>query len=150
MVPVRYIPIVILTVVIGVPLIFGVFSMYKTTGSSDVLAYFLLAAVFAVSFASACLIWKWVRATLREESVKTPLLWVGAVAVALGVGFLAGRQLPAHHYQRFGESRFLLDTATGKVCDPMKNPPTLTPNPKDPLAIFDQAQNPPPYPLCPN
>ena len=61
MVPIRYIPIVILTVVIGVPLIFGVFSMYKTTGGGDVLAYFLLAAIFAVSFAAACFIWKWVR-----------------------------------------------------------------------------------------
>jgi hypothetical protein len=148
MVPVRYIPIVILTVVIGVPLILGVFSVYKTSGGGDVLAYFLFAAIFAVSFAAACFIWKWIGQCLREESVKTLLLWVGAVAVALGIGFLAGRQFPAHHYQKFGESRFLLDTATGKVCDPMK--PILTPNPKDPLAVFDQAQNPPPYPLCPN
>ncbi|HKD83972.1 MAG TPA: hypothetical protein VKB58_04425 [Terriglobales bacterium] len=71
------------------------------------------------------------------------LLWSGAVAVALGVGFLSGRQFPAHHYQKFGESRFLLDTATGLVCDPLKQRPI---NPKDPFAIFD----PPPYPQCPS
>jgi len=61
MVPIRYIPIVVVTIVIAVPLLFGMFSMYKTTGSGDVLAYFLLAAIFAASFTSACFIWKWIR-----------------------------------------------------------------------------------------
>ena len=61
MIPIRDIPVVILTIVIGVPLTFGVFSVYRTTGRNDVLAYFLFAAIFAVSFASAYFIWKWVK-----------------------------------------------------------------------------------------
>ena len=61
MISIREIPVVILTIVIGVPLIFGVFSIYKTTGRGDVLAYFLLVAIFGVSFASAYFIWKQVK-----------------------------------------------------------------------------------------
>ena len=53
-------------------------------------------------------------------------LFVAIVVIACGVGFgsglLVGRQLPAHRFERFGETRFLLDPTTGKVCDPFKDP----------------------------
>jgi hypothetical protein len=44
----------------------------------------------------------------------------GACIVGFGSGLLVGRQFPAHHYERFGNSSYLLDPATGKVCDPFK------------------------------
>jgi hypothetical protein len=44
------------------------------------------------------------------------------VVVALVGGFLLGRQFPAHHYQQFGTSRWAMDTATGRVCDPWGAP----------------------------
>lgn len=44
------------------------------------------------------------------------------VVFGFGCGVLTGRQFPAHHFERFGESRYLLDSATGKVCDPMRDP----------------------------
>jgi hypothetical protein len=51
------------------------------------------------------------------------LLIASAVAVlAFGAGLLTGRQFPAHHYQRFGESKYLYDVSTGKVCAPFKTP----------------------------
>jgi hypothetical protein len=50
------------------------------------------------------------------------LLIAGGVAVGFGSGLLVGRQFPAHRFERFGETRFLLDPTTGKVCDPFKNP----------------------------
>jgi hypothetical protein len=53
-------------------------------------------------------------------------LFVAIVLIACGVGFgsglLVGRQFPVHRFERFGESRFLLDPTTGRVCDPFKNP----------------------------
>ena len=45
------------------------------------------------------------------------LLVSGAVAVGFGSGLLVGRQFPAHYFERFGNSSYLLDSATGKVCD---------------------------------
>jgi hypothetical protein len=39
--------------------------------------------------------------------------------IGFGVGVMAGRQFPAHHFERFGASRYLLDSATGKICDPL-------------------------------
>jgi hypothetical protein len=45
------------------------------------------------------------------------MLISGAVAAGFGSGLLIGRQFPAHHYERFGETRYLLDSTTGKVCD---------------------------------
>ena len=44
----------------------------------------------------------------------------GALAVCLfGGGFLLGRALPAHRFERFGNTSYLLDPASGKVCDPL-------------------------------
>ncbi len=78
--------------------------------------------------------------------MKTRLLWSGAALLAFVVGLLVGRRFPAHRYVKFGESRYILDTTTGTVCDPVKEPLT---NPKDPLAVFDKAQSPLPVPPCP-
>lgn len=58
--------------------------------------------------------------------MKTHLFWIAAAVVALGFGFLAGRQFPAHHYQKYGETRFLLDTSTGALCDPVPPPKSPT------------------------
>ena len=37
--------------------------------------------------------------------------------IVFGSGLLVGRQFPAHHYERYGNSTYLLDSATGKVCE---------------------------------
>lgn len=63
-------------------------------------------------------------------------LFVGIVFCACGLGFafgvLIGRQFPAHHFERFGESGFyLLDSTTGRVCNPLKAPKAST-------NLFDQ------------
>jgi hypothetical protein len=41
------------------------------------------------------------------------------VLIALAGSFLLGRKFPSHHYQTWGNT-LLYDTATGKVCDPIK------------------------------
>jgi hypothetical protein len=47
-------------------------------------------------------------------------LFVAIVLIACGVGFgsglFVGRQYPVHSFQRFGNTSYLLDSATGKVC----------------------------------
>jgi hypothetical protein len=57
-------------------------------------------------------------------------LFVAIVAIACGMGFgsglLIGRKFPAHTFQRFGDTRYLFDAATGKVCDPFKDPKAST------------------------
>ena len=40
-------------------------------------------------------------------------------AIGFGGGLLVGRQFPAHHYERFATTSYLLDPSSGKVCDPM-------------------------------
>jgi hypothetical protein len=50
----------------------------------------------------------------------------GCLAVGLGLGILIGRAHPYHHYERFGDTRYyLLDSSTGKVCNPFLNPNEL-------------------------
>lgn len=58
------------------------------------------------------------------------LLISGGVAVGFGSGLLVGRQFPAHRFERFGESWYVLDATTGKVCNPFKDPNAST-NPFD-------------------
>ncbi len=41
--------------------------------------------------------------------------------VAASGGFLLGRSFPAHHYEPWKNSNLLYDTATGKVCNPLKS-----------------------------
>ena len=47
-------------------------------------------------------------------------LFVAVVLISCGAGFgsglFVGRQFPAHHFERFGDTSYLLDSATGKVC----------------------------------
>jgi hypothetical protein len=56
------------------------------------------------------------------------LVWVclsGAIltaGVGFGSGLLVGRQFPARRFERFGDSHYLVEPATGKVCDPFKDP----------------------------
>jgi hypothetical protein len=63
----------------------------------------------------------------------TWIIVVGGCAAGLGTGFLFGRYYPAHSFQRFGESRYLLDSTTGKICDPFKDPNA---NPADLSDLF--------------
>lgn len=53
-------------------------------------------------------------------------LFFGACSLGFGAGVLTGRQFPAHHYERFGNSSYLLDPATGKICNPFKDPNETT------------------------
>jgi hypothetical protein len=59
-------------------------------------------------------------------------LTLGVTAVGFGSGLLVGRQFSTHRFERFGESWYVLDATTGKVCNPLKDPNAPT-NP------FDQA-----------
>lgn len=45
-----------------------------------------------------------------------------AVSLGFGSGLLVGRQFPARHFERFGNSSYLLDPSTGRICDPFKDP----------------------------
>jgi hypothetical protein len=57
-------------------------------------------------------------------------LFITVVLIACGTGFgfglLIGRQYPVHNFQKYGETRFLLDPVAGKLCDPFKDPKELT------------------------
>ena len=57
---------------------------------------------------------------------KGTALFVAIVLIACGAGFgsglLVGRQHPTHSFQKYGETRFLLDPIAGKLCDPFKDP----------------------------
>lgn len=65
------------------------------------------------------------------------LLAGGCVVVGFGLGLLTGRQFPAHHYEKFGSTSYLLDPTSGKVCDPFKGDQNL----------FNQGMNAPVNPL---
>jgi hypothetical protein len=60
-------------------------------------------------------------------------------AAGFGAGLLVGRHFPAHRFERFGNSRYVLETATGKICDPFKNP-------NESMNPFDHAFDPPDAP----
>jgi len=64
------------------------------------------------------------------------LIVLCAVGVGFGTGLLVGRQYPAHRFEKFGDSKYLLDPTTGKVCDPFKDP-SISSNPFD--HAFDAA-----------
>jgi len=66
------------------------------------------------------------------------LLVFSAIAIGFGSGMLVGRQFPAHRFERFGETRFLLDPTSGKVCDPFKNPAGTTAVPSQPGESLDE------------
>jgi hypothetical protein len=80
----------------------------------------------------------------------------GACIVGFGSGLLVGRQYPAHHFEQYGNSSYLLDTSTGKLCDPFSDnsdkraswsvalaPETSKPTP-DLKNIFDSKPSGPP------
>jgi len=57
---------------------------------------------------------------VQSEGKKPIAVWVafGALAGAwlFGAGLLIGREMPAHHFERFGSSGYLFDTSTGSLC----------------------------------
>jgi hypothetical protein len=57
--------------------------------------------------------------------VQRSILIIGAFAtpILFCSGLLVGRQFPAHHYERFGESAYLYDTATARICTITKTDP---------------------------
>jgi len=91
--------------------------------------------------------------------VQRSILITGAIAapILFCAGLLVGRQFPAHHYERFGESVYLYDTSTGRVCT-IKHPQSIgdiwaTPSASGSSAssspnLLDQAAGASPYPVC--
>jgi hypothetical protein len=60
-------------------------------------------------------------------NLKSVVLFVVAgCVVGFSSGLIVGRSHPAHNYQKYGETRFMLDAATGKLCDPFKDPTAST------------------------
>ena len=86
------------------------------------------------------------------------ILIIGAIVapILFCSGLLVGRQFPAHHYERFGESAYLYDTATGRVCTITKQiqppPGFVLDNPKDATGAPDPFAKyivtPSTYPVC--
>ena len=50
------------------------------------------------------------------------VLATGLSVVAFAGGFLTGRMFPTHHYEKFGSGPYVLDSSTGKICDPRPVP----------------------------
>lgn len=70
-----------------------------------------------------------------QVTTKSGILLAGACIVAgFGSGLLVGRQFPPHHYEKFGNTSYLLDPTTGKVCNPFADPNA---NPMD-ANLFNQ------------
>lgn len=65
------------------------------------------------------------------------VLLVGVCGVGFASGVLVGRQHPRHHFQPMGETKFVLDSTTGRVCNPFQDPSVST-------NVFDHAFDPPP------
>jgi hypothetical protein len=74
-----------------------------------------------------------------ENKAKVVVCVLLVAVVFCGLGFYLGRLYPAHNYQRFGQSRYLFDTKTGKFCTMVV--------PTNPI---DDALGPAPgqYPVC--
>lgn len=72
------------------------------------------------------------------------ILILGATALGFGCGLLVGRQFPSHRFERFGESWYVLDTTTGKACNPFKDPNAPT-NPFDQVLPNNQPSSSDPY-----
>ncbi|MDR3711170.1 MAG: hypothetical protein P4L51_00015 [Puia sp.] len=73
-----------------------------------------------------------------------------ACGVGFGSGFFIGRQFPAHRYERFGNSTYLLDSATGRVCNldllPGLKEATSNPGAQAEPSDFLKSLNPSAYP----
>ena len=50
--------------------------------------------------------------------MKQLILISGVLALGLVSGFGVGRLMPRHHYVHYDETRFLLDTDAGEICNP--------------------------------
>jgi len=51
-------------------------------------------------------------------------LWPAALVATFFGGIFVGRAIPAHHFEKFGDVPFVLDTVTGKLCAPFRTLPT--------------------------
>jgi hypothetical protein len=64
-------------------------------------------------------------AGIKEAAMKISALiacGAGLVLVAFGSGLVLGRQFPSKRFERFWETRYLLNANSGKLCDPFKDP----------------------------
>ena len=77
---------------------------------------------------------------MQLESSKAIAVCAGVVvcAACFGSGMLVGRQFPAHHVERFGNTGYLVDVSTGSLCNafpPVARTPDgfeiVNPNPVD-------------------
>jgi hypothetical protein len=63
---------------------------------------------------------------MQFDGNKGTAVFVALVLIActagFGSGWLVGRHYPVHGFQRYGETRYLFDSVTGKLCDPLKDP----------------------------
>jgi hypothetical protein len=78
---------------------------------------------------------------------------VAGSIVLFVAGLLIGREFPMHHYERFGQSPYLYDTSTGKICTPFKKPDTnlldeSMKTPSNPFGFVPLDSNSAPYPPC--
>jgi hypothetical protein len=93
---------------------------------------------------------------MQLTGAKGITIFVAIAVIACGVGFgsglFVGRQFPAHRYERFGNSMYLLDSATGKVCNlgslpglkEATNAPGAQAEPSDFLKSLNPSAYPPP------
>jgi hypothetical protein len=60
--------------------------------------------------------------TSRKRIVFFGVIVFSACALSFGSGLLVARQFPTHRFERVGNSLYLLDPKTGKVCNALKDP----------------------------
>ncbi len=60
--------------------------------------------------------------------------------LVFGAGFLLGRKFPARHYDKYGSGPLLVNSSTGKICNPLKSAQEAARNARDKsdAAIFGQ------------
>jgi hypothetical protein len=66
--------------------------------------------------------------------------------LVLAAGFLVGRKFPGRHYDKYGSGPLLVNSSTGKICNPLKSAQEAARNAgaKSDAAFFGQQPAPKP------